>query len=284
MKTMLTAMIAPLALVAMPAMADHHAALHPMASDPAMDNAAPQSAVQDAGRTADAVRDIWRHPAETLAFFQVKPGMTVIDYMPAGGWYTRVLVPYLGAQGRYIGLTPDAARSDDARSAQYFAGLPGKFAQELPKWNLAGAPVMTVASDAPDLAAYEGRVDRALIFREMHNLFRSGLINNELTRIRALLTDEGMLGIVQHRAGPSAPASYTEGSKGYLRQKDVVALVEAHGFDLVDSSEINANPRDTANHPAGVWELSPNFSTKRNAELEPIGESDRMTLLFRKRS
>ncbi|WP_236672270.1 class I SAM-dependent methyltransferase [Croceicoccus sp. YJ47] len=270
---------APLALLAAPAMADHHGeGAMAAAADPAM-----QAALSAPVRAEDSARDPYRHPAETLAFFDVKPGMTVIDYMPAGGWYTRVLAPYLGAEGRYIGLTPDASNSDNERFAEYFAGLPGKFAESAPGWNLSGAPMTAMASDDEALDAYEGTVDRALIFREMHNLHRSGVLHGELARIRELLADDGMLGIVQHRAKPWAPASYTDGNMGYLRQQDVIALVEAHGFDLVGTSEINANPRDTADHAKGVWELAPSFASERQAELGPIGESDRMTLLFRKR-
>ena len=121
-----------------------------------------------------------------------------------------------------------------------------------------------------------------LIFREMHNLLRSGAMYSELTRIRDLLKPDGMVGIVQHRAKENAPADYTLGGKGYLRQSDVINLMRAHGFELVASSEVNANFRDPANHPEGVWELQPSLGTKRE-ELRDIGESDRMTLLFRKR-
>lgn len=231
-------------------------------------------------RDGDRARDQWRHPAETLAFFQVEPAQTVVDYMPAGGWYTRVLVPYLGSAGRYIGLTPDPAAADAERFERYFAGLPGKFSAEAPGWGLSGAPMEVYASqDLPE--ELKGQVDRVLIFREMHNLLRSGVTYTELTRIRDLLKPDGMVGIVQHRAKGDAPGDYTLGGNGYLRQEDVVALMRAHGFRLVDSSEINANPRDTADHPQGVWELPPSLGTKRE-ELKSVGESDRMTLLFAK--
>ncbi|MBU2340889.1 MAG: hypothetical protein KKE77_06550 [Alphaproteobacteria bacterium] len=239
------------------------------------------TALASPNRAEDRARDAWRHPAETLAFFQVEPGMTVVDYMPAGGWYTRVLVPYLGPQGRYVGLTPDPAAADSERFANYFGGLPDAFAEAAPGWNLSGAPVALHASqDIPE--EMQGTADRVLVFREMHNLLRSGVIYTELTRIRALLADDGMLGIVQHRAKADAPADYTLGANGYLRQDDVIALVEAHGFELVDTSEINANPADTADHEGGVWQLPPSWSGKK-PDLENVGESDRMTLLFRKR-
>ena len=260
----------PLILIGAPAIADQ-----------ATDTQALSHALATTARAGDSARDQYRHPAETLAFFQVRPGMTVADYMPSGGWYTRILVPYLGPQGRYIALNPDPAKADNSQFRDYAAALDGKFAAAYPGWKLAGAPVTTFV-DAAAVDELDGTLDRVLIFREMHNIHRNGLMHAELDRIHALLKDDGMLGIVQHRAKPSAPASYTDGSNGYLRQKDVIGLVEAHGFDLVDTSEINANPRDTADHPKGVWELPPVLGSKRD-ELKAVGESDRMTLLFRKR-
>lgn len=239
-----------------------------------------QLALADARRSGDTARDQYRNPAETLAFFQVEPGMTVVDYMPAGGYYTRVLVPYLGANGRYVGMTPNPRAADADGFANYFTKLPGEFEAERGKWNLQGAPVSIHASqDLPE--ALNGQVDRVLIFREMHNLLRSGTMYSELSRIRSLLKPDGMVGIVQHRAKENAPADYLTGSKGYLRQKDVVALMEAHGFELVGQSEVNANPRDTADHPDGVWNLPPTLRGGNEA-LRSVGESDRMTLLFRK--
>ncbi|WP_370031276.1 class I SAM-dependent methyltransferase [Qipengyuania mesophila] len=235
-------------------------------------------------RNEDRARDEWRHPAETLGFFRVQPGQTVVDYMPASGWYTRVLVPYLGSQGLYIGLTPDPAAADAERFETYFAGLPGKFREAAPEWGLTGAPMAVYGSqDLPE--ELNGQVDRVLIFREMHNLLRSGAMYTELSRIRGLLKPDGMVGIVQHRAKESAPAAYTLGGNGYLRETDVIALMRAHGFELVDSSTINANPRDPANWEGGVWVMPPGLSgdDAMDARTRDLGESDRMTLLFRKR-
>lgn len=285
MRIMLAAACA-LAALAAPAMAQDHSG-HDMGShggsmgESHAHHAALTRAIAMENRAEDRARDQYRHPFETLDFFGVKPGMTVVDYMPATGWYTRVLVPYLGAQGRYVGLTPDPAAADGERFANYFAKLPGDFETARGSWNLAGAPVSLYPSqDIPE--DMKGQVDRVLVFREMHNLLRSGALYTELTRMRGLLKDDGMLGIVQHRAKADAPGDYTTGANGYLRQQDVIALVEAHGFELVGMSDINANPRDTADHEGGVWQLPPSWGGKK-PELENIGESDRMTLLFRKR-
>jgi len=232
-------------------------------------------------REGDRARDGFRHPAETLAFFRVRPGMTVVDYMPSTGWYTRVLVPYLGMDGHYIGLNPAVPADASEGLKNYLGGLREKFAAAAAKWNLQGASAEAFNTD--ELGEdRNGTVDRVLIFREMHNLHRNGFLHDELNRIYDLLKPGGMLGIVQHRAKPWASAEYTDGNKGYMRQQDVIGLVRAHGFDLVATSEINANVRDPADHPAGVWELPPTLQTKRD-ELKAIGESDRMTLLFRKR-
>jgi len=237
-------------------------------------------------REGDRARDLHRHPAETLAFFQVRPGMTVVDYMPSGGWYTRVLVPYLGPEGHYIGLNPAVQAGMAEGMRNYLGGLRGKFVPETAKWQLQGASIEAFNSN--ELAeARNGTVDRVLIMREMHNLWRMNLLRDELLAVRRLLKADGLLGIEQHRAPADASAEQTDGSRGYLREKDVIALVEAHGFELVAKSGINANPRDPANHPGGVWMLPPNLrgvtDEAEKARLAAIGESDRMTLLFRKR-
>ncbi|WP_309621704.1 hypothetical protein [Novosphingobium sp.] len=242
----------------------------------------------DPRRDSDRVRDQYRHPAQTLAFFKIRPGMTVVDYMPSGGWYTRVLVPFLGDKGRYVGLNPDVRSLSDnwktnysgthqtfpAKAQGWFAGMTGIAA--IDGWN---------TDDVPgDL---KGKVDRVLIMREIHNLWRVDILRKELTAIHGLLNKDGLLGIEEHRAKDKAPVSYLDGAMGYMRQQDVIALIEACGFELVGKSEINANKKDPANWPGGVWTLPPNLSgvtdPAEKARLLEIGESDRMTLLFRKR-
>jgi predicted methyltransferase len=240
-----------------------------------------EAAIAHPRRIADRPRDAWRHPIETLSFFRVKPGMTVIDYMPSSGWYTRVLVPYLGKDGRYIGLNPALPAGAPKGMVDYLGGLAEKFPAEAAKWNLEGAPVEAFNTDQIG-EDRNGTVDRVLIFREIHNLHRNDFLRSELYRLHGLLKSDGLLGIVQHRARENAPAAYVRGGNGYLRQKDVIALIEAHGFELVAASEINANLKDSADYPKGVWELPPVLRTKRE-ELKAVGESDRMTLLFRKR-
>lgn len=236
-------------------------------------------------RAADRPRDTFRHPAQTLAFFRVEPGMVVVDFMPGDGWYTRILAPYLGGAGRYIALNPDVSAAPEQRRAM-LGELGRTFPAKVAQWT--GMPASNVAAYNTDglPKTLEGQVDRVLVFREMHNLKRFGMLDGELAAIRRLLKPDGLLGIEQHRARPDAPDAYVDGSKGYLREADVIAMVEARGFALVGKSEINANPKDTADYPDGVWTLPPTYRLKDQdrERYAAIGESDRMTLLFRKRS
>ena len=241
----------------------------------------------DSRRDADRVRDQYRHPAETLAFFDVRAGMTVVDFMPAGGWFSRVMIPYLGEEGTYIGLNPRIpadATGFQANMRDYATTLPGQASEWVGD---EGARVIGANSGTvPEELA--GTADRFLIFREMHNIRRLGWLHDTLVTARTLLKDEGLLGIEQHRAAPGQPASYVLGDNGYQREADVIALLSAYGFELVARSEINANPADPANWEGGVWSLPPSFAGAPEGSAErtrraAIGESDRMTLLFRKR-
>ncbi|KPF85228.1 class I SAM-dependent methyltransferase [Novosphingobium sp. AAP93] len=262
------------------------AALHAAPEAPAVATADPEMAkvLADPRRDSDRVRDAFRHPAETLAFFRIKPGMTVADYMPSSGWYTRILVPYLGDKGQYIGITAGlATATGDTRTR--LANFPGFFPGKAAGWT--GVPAARIPAFTLDAVPAErkGTVDRVMIMREVHNMWPDNYLYNDLAAIRSLLKPDGLLGIEEHRAKPDAPASYTLGTMGYMREADVIALIEAHGFKLVAKSEINANPKDSADWPDGVWTLPPvlTLKDKDRAKYEAIGESDRMTLLFAKR-
>lgn len=238
-------------------------------------------------RGEDGKRDKYRHPAETLAFFQVRPGMTVVDYMPNGWWYTRVLVPYLGPNGRYIAMNPDVSQATGYLHDSY-DDVASKVAAEHAKWAGANDAQVSGFNTQNYPKTLDGTVDRVLIFREMHNQFRFGWLNADMLAIRKMLKPGGLLGIVDHRMNEDAPFSMTDGNKGYLRQSDVVHLMDAYGFDLVAKSEINANPKDPKNWTIGVWQLPPDRAgadtPEKRAKVDAIGESDRMTLVFRKRA
>jgi len=245
--------------------------------------AAIAAAVGNPNRKDDAARDVWRHPAETLAFFQVAPDMKVGEYAPGGEWYSRLLGNYLGARGKLVGLffNPSAGPFSEKTQAGIRDGA-AKFPADVAGFT--GLPVerfsaMTLET-IPESEA--GTFDRILVIRMMHNLMRWNIADSEVKAMRKLLKDDGLIGIVQHRAKADAPFSYADGSRGYLREADVVHFMQINGFELVGMSNVNANPKDSADWPEGVWELPPVQRTKRE-ELKAIGESDRMTLLFRKR-
>lgn len=238
-------------------------------------------------RSGDKVRDAYRNPEQTLTFFGVKPDQTVVEYGPGGGWYTRILLPYLAGSGQYVAINGDSSSdtfSDRAREARA-KGWPERFPEVAAQWTgVAADKIMAFESDElPD--AMKGTVDRILIFRSLHGMLNGNRADSELRALRGMLADDGMVGVVQHRAKSDAPYAMSNGSKGYLKQDSVVALFELNGFELVSESEINANTRDTSDYEGGVWTLPPVLSQgdKDKAKYEAIGESDRMTLLFKKR-
>ena len=173
---------------------------------------------------------------------------------------------------------------------QYFlnsmGGLAEKFPGQAAQWNLGAMPRMTAFNTDGYPESLDGTVDRVLIFRELHNQFRFGWLHDDMLAIRRMLKPGGLLGIEDHRMNEDAPYAMTDGNKGYLRESDVIALMDAYGFDLVGKSEVNANPKDTKDYPGGVWTLPPGMrgaTDETRPKVLAIGESDRMTLLFRKR-
>ncbi|MEG9267277.1 class I SAM-dependent methyltransferase [Qipengyuania sp. Mu-71] len=272
MRLMLTAAVA--ALVASPLAADNHA---------------PDLEIVLAAdvRDDDRARDQYRNPAETLEFFQVAPGMTVAEYGPGGGWYTRVLAPYLHGTGKYIAFDQDSdggtynSRAQEARAK----GWTERFKAEVAEMTGVEADSVTAfeIDEMPEDLA--GTVDRVLIFRSMHGLNMGNAADDVLKAARMMLKDDGMVGVVQHRAPEGASYDdYGARQRGYMRKQDVVAIFAANGFELAGESEINANPNDPANWEGGVWTLPPvlRYGDQDRAKYEAIGESDRMTLLFRK--
>jgi len=241
--------------------------------------------IQHERRADDSARDQYRHPLETLMFFGVKPEMTVAEYVPGGGWYTRILAPYLADNGQYIGLTfaPDPLPFPD-ETKERIRGFPEKFPNDVAEWTGMPATKFTAytADKVPDEA--NGTVDLIIVPRMMHNLMRWDLADSEIRVMRKMLKEGGMIGIVQHRAKDDAPFSYADGNNGYLRTDTVISFMQSQGFGLVKQSEINANSKDTADYEGGVWTLPPRFG-KGDVDKEKyaeIGESDRMTLLFKK--
>jgi predicted methyltransferase len=243
--------------------------------------AALDEAIAGEARSAGNVaRDAWRHPKETLGFFMVRPAQTVIEITPGGGWYAEILAPYLREQGRYVAAVVDPGAYEAGRQRDYYA----KSREEL-ETLFAGKPAhfdraQLVAYDpkAPSFGA-PGSADVVLTFRNVHNWRMAGQAEGMFKGFFDVLKPGGVLGVVEHRADGDVPA---DDRSGYVGQAQVIAMAEAAGFRLDGSSEVNANPRDTKDHPNGVWTLPP--VKRHDAEDAPkylaIGESDRMTLRF----
>lgn len=266
--------------VAAPALADAH-----------MEAAAPtlEEVLAHERRDGDRARDQYRHPAETLAFFGVEPGMTVAEFSPGGGWYTRVLAPLLMPAGKYIAFNTDSdaetypSREREVRAKAWTETFKNTVAAGMGVE--ASAVTAFEIDEMPEDVA--GTVDRVLIFRSMHGLNIGNNADTVLKAARVMLKDDGMVGVVQHRAPEGASYDdYGARQRGYMRKQDVIGIFEANGFELAGESEVNANPNDPANWPNGVWTLPPVLATGANdpkrSEYMAIGESDRMTLLFKK--
>lgn len=225
-------------------------------------------------------RDVYRHPAETLAFFGVRPDQHVVEVWPGAGWYAEILAPYLRESGRY---TAAGFVSTDKDAPKWRAESVKQLAQ---RFNAApdvyGTPQVT-ALGLPDswTAAPAGSADVVLTFRNVHNWLKAGYEAQMFKAFFEALKPGGVLGVVEHRAKPGTSLEQMKAS-GYVTEALVVQLAEAAGFTLADRSEINANPRDTADHPEGVWTLPPSLrlGEKDRAKYLAIGESDRMTLRF----
>ncbi len=239
----------------------------------------------DPSRIEDAKRDKYRHPAQTFDFFRLHPNHVIGEYAPGGEWVSRILGRYVNEKGRYTGLFFGTKTFFDDKTKEAIAKGMAKFPNDVAA--VSGRPATDYnaisLSEIPETA--KGTFDRIIVMRMLHNMVNWNIADAEIKAMRDLLKSDGLLGIEQHRAKAKAPYSYTDGSMGYMREADIIALMELHGFDLVAKSEINANPKDTANWPDGVWTLPPRLALKDvdKAKYEAIGESDRMTLLFRKR-
>jgi len=229
---------------------------------------------------ASSARDEYRHPFETLEFFRVRPNMTVVEIWPGAGWYTEILAPYLKESGTYY-----AAHFPADTEVDYFrrslAGFEAK---------LAAAPelygeVNLVALD-PDkgvLNVPDGSADRVLTFRNVHNWLRNDGEQTAFDLFFRVLKPGGILGVVEHRGNPGIDRAAMLNT-GYMDEETMIGLATNAGFVLDGRSDINANLRDTKDHPKGVWTLPPNLrlGDENRERYQAIGESDRMTLRFRK--
>lgn len=240
-----------------------------------------QAAVASSHRDpANVKRDGFRHPAQTLAFFGLEPGQTVVEITPGNGWYSEILAPLLRSEGQYVAavVDPEAVPEGRGRDFQQRSrdGLEKKFA---------AAPAQF---DKSEIVAYDparpvfgtaGSADVVLTFRNVHNWRKAGQAQGMFKGFHDVLKPGGVLGVVEHRARADVA---DDDDTGYVGQQQVIAMAEAAGFTLAGSSEVNANPRDGKDHPNGVWTLPPsnNHDPADAAKYQAIGESDRMTLRF----
>lgn len=252
-------------------------------AQPVSDQAALQTVLHGDWRDPKNVaRDAYRHPAGTLEFFGLEPSQTVVEITPGGGWYSEILAPYLRDKGHYVAAAVDPAAVAEGGGRDYqqksLDGLLEKFAAGLAQYDK--AEVVKYDPAAPKLGP-DGSADLVLTFRNVHNWRMAGQAEGMFKGFFAVLKPGGTLGVVEHRAKADVPA---DDKSGYVGQAQVIAMAEAAGFRLDAQSEVNANPKDTKDHPNGVWTLPPsnNHDAADDAKYQAIGESDRMTLRFKK--
>ena len=240
----------------------------------------------------------YRNPYETLNFFGIEPGMTVVEALPGGGWYTRILLPFLGEEGKLIAANYPLALFPhfDWVSEEFLAGLPA-----WPETFANNAGEMCFVDCAPVAAFWlgdlpeelQGTADAVLFIRILQNLARfqnegvDDFLDQSFADAYAVLRPGGVLGVVQHEAREDMPDDWANGTFGYLKKSFVVARAEAAGFELAGESAVNENPADQPTVEESVWRLPPTLMVHENgdpdeqrARHEAIGESHRMTLKF----
>ena len=241
----------------------------------------------------EASRDVFRNPGETLRFFEVGPGMTVVETLPGRGWYTKILVPYLGPSGHFIAANYTLDISEKIFGQRWdsvserFKTWPRTF----PGW------AATFASYPPKISTYyitkaptelSNSVDRVLFIRSLHHLnrFDPKILDQAAKEAFRLLKEGGIVGVVQHRAPLENSEEWSNGSNGYLHTSRVVTAFERAGLKFVAASEVNANLRDQPREGDKVWRLPPSLRVEDDEQRKlgiEVGESDRMTLKFVKR-
>jgi predicted methyltransferase len=271
--------------------ADAVAAATDTGTPPAADEAAARDAQTDpmdavlAGDwrdPANAARDAWRHPRETLAFFGVGPSQRIVEISPGGGWYTEILAPLAQGKGSYTGVVNDPSKAGSERAVEYYTKNNAKLREKLAaRADVYGNATLVEIDPKAPVIGEPGSADVVLTFRNVHNWVNDG---SEAAMFKAffdVLVPGGVLGVVEHRAAAGKTLEDAKDS-GYLPEDYVIGLATAAGFVLEEKSEVNANPADTKDHPNGVWTLPPgnNHDEADKAKYAAIGESDRMTLRF----
>ena len=222
----------------------------------------------------NVARDQYRNPYKTLSFFEIKQDMKIVELSPGSGWYTEILANYIHSPGM---LT--AAHFDKNSDRDFYIRMRNNFEKKInenPMYK--NVSIVDLSSKLAD----KETLDAVLTFRNLHNWI-GPQIDIIFSNAHKALKKGGVLGVVEHRADPGT--SLEEMKKtGYVTEAYAIETAKKHGFILVSKSEINANPKDTKNYPRGVWTLPPVLRLKEQDKEKylNIGESDRMTLLFKK--
>jgi len=238
----------------------------------------------------------YRHPQETLEFFGIEPGMTVYETLPGSGWYSKVLLTYLGQEGHLIGADYAADMyplfgffSEEVLASK--ATWVETWPTEAESWRNEDSASVSAFQMGSMPTEMQGTADAAVVVRTLHNLARfepeGGYLTTALTDLYAILKPGGIVGVVQHQARDEMPDEWANGAMGYLKDDFVIARMTEAGFEYASQSDINFNANDQPGEDDFVWRLPPSLATsKDNAELKAamldIGESNRMTLKFRK--
>jgi predicted methyltransferase len=246
--------------------------------EPSPDPALTRAVADQARNPKFVARDRYRHPAEELTFFGLKPNMTVVEVWPGGGYWTEILGPYLKGSGHYYAaVTVQGESKEEDRTTSAWQARTQAQKDHL------GTIVITNLGKGHYEVAPPGSADLIVTFRNLHNWMEGGYVDEALKGIYAALKPGGILGVEDHRGRDDQPQD-PRAKSGYVRQDYVIDLARKAGFELVATSEIDANPKDTKNWPEGVWTLPPTLALgdKDREKYVSIGEADNFVLKFRK--
>jgi predicted methyltransferase len=234
----------------------------------------------------DPERDQWRHPLQTLLFWGLGGSMTVLELLPGLGWYTSILAPYLAANGGNLIAAGFDPRSDSLAQREVLAAWEARFTRDQETYGR-----IERTSISSGVLAPPNSVHLAILANNIHTLMAEGVAERVFRNVLTALRPGGAFGVEQHRASSTGLQDPLAGT-GYVQEAYVKALAQEAGFEFVAASDVNANPRDSRDHPFGVWTLPPTLRTSPlgqpddpsfdSAPYRAIGESDRMTLKFRK--